>query len=198
MSMRNMRNIIVLAFVALTLKPAGADILALTQPIDQKVVAQVLNHAGQGQIREATAFQKQSFRLSQNGAFVGTLVSGRGYAQTSEKREDGSPIERLICFLALARTGGAVDLVRTIGNGEWEAEACTSVEAVGIVTDAPGSAHKIAIVYDAHVFPRSQLPEVVIFSWDGGAQRIEIDEATSRQASGATTIRDIRRLLSAR
>jgi hypothetical protein len=196
--MRNIRNIIVLAFVALTLKQAGAGSLALTQPVDQKVVAQVLNRAGQDQIREATAFQKHSFRLSQNGAFVGTLVSGRGYAQTSEKREDGSPIERLICFLALARTGGAIDLVRTIGNGEWEVEACTSVEAVGIVTDAAGSAaQKIAIVYDAHVFPRSQLPEVVIFSWDGGAQRIEIDEATSRQASGATTIRDIRRLLSA-
>jgi hypothetical protein len=193
-----MRNTIVLAFVALTLQPADADNLALTQPIDQMVVAHVLNRAGQDQIRGATAFQKQSFRLSQNGALIGTLVSGRGYVQTSEKLEDGSPIERLICFLALAQTSGAIDLVRTIGTGEWEAESCTSIEAAGIVTATGSAAQKIAIVYDAHVFPRSQLPEVVIFSWDEGAQRIEIDEAASRQASGATTIRDIRRLLSPR
>jgi hypothetical protein len=188
-----MRSVAILFTVVMLTCKAIAGTLLLSQPADQKSIAEALSRAARDQLRDAIAFDQQSFRLSEDEAPVGTLVAGRGLA----KNEDGR--SNAVCFLALVRADGSIDLLRTVGSGDWEAESCITVKAVGLVTDATAFAHpRIAIVYQA-ASPNTATSEPVVLSWDEKAHRIEIDTAGSKQASlaGAITLKAIRRVLHA-
>jgi hypothetical protein len=82
----------------------------------------------------------------------------------------------------------------TVGAGDWEAETCDAVEAVGMVSPAPGLT-RIGVVFRADA-PHAQPKEPVVLAIDG-AHVMRIDAAATKRASeaGATTLPALRRAL---
>ena len=135
----------------------AADGLKLSLSPDSKVIADVLSRVGHEKIRDAVVFREQSFRLSQNGAYVGALVTGRGLASSA----DGG--EKATCFLAFAKTDGTTILLQTVGAGDWETESCIAVVAVGFICDQPASgSFELAVLHRA-ASPNASVVEPVVF-----------------------------------
>lgn len=153
----------------------------------QAAKSDVLNRVSKANFSNVVLFTDQTFRLNYDGAFIGTIVNGRGLL-TTDGRENAS------CFVALSRPGGSTELVVTIGRGPWEAESCIEVKAVGIV--ANHGRPSIGIVYEA-ASPNSAVLEPLVLNWNRKSRQLEIDEQASQKASiaGATTLLDVRRAL---
>jgi len=188
-------NASVLTAVALTC------LASLSQPVaaapfklsaaDPDTTKRVEAAAAASGLRQPAAFAKQSFQVSQDGAVVGTLVSGRATATAPDGHDNAT------CFAAMARGDAATELLRTVGAGDWEAESCIAVEAVGVLPNqaAPAVA-RIGIIYQA-ASPNATALEPVVLVWDDATHRLGIDAAASRKASlaGATSLPALQRLL---
>ena len=129
----------------------------------------------------------QSFRLLSGGHAAGDLVSGRGTLPALAA--DANPISA--CFVALARPHGAPELLVTIGAGDWEAEACNGVSAVGLLPPA-GDRDRAAVIYKTSA-PHGSPVEPVVVSWSA-TEKLSIDAAATKQASlaGAASVAEVR------
>ncbi len=135
-------------------------------------------------------FASQSFRILGDGREVGRLVSGRGELPAASA--DANPGES--CFVALVRPGKQPDTVLTIGFGDWEAESCVTVVALGLLP-AAGAQTRAGIIYKATA-PHESPIEPVVVTWSD-TQPLQIDAAASKRASnaGATTLKAMREAL---
>lgn len=160
------------------------------QPATSAQIEQVLAAARDIGIRNGVVFAEHSASLARDGQPVGLLVSGRGLFKDAFR-------ENANCFLAVVRVAGKVELIRTIGAGEWEAESCLALRAIGVVRRAGATAQpRIGLVYQASS-PNAVVIEPVVLVWDPKAAALKLDDAASKQASlaGATTLRDISRAM---
>lgn len=150
----------------------------------------VLKRATQDKLHDVVIFDKQSFHVEENKIPIGTLVSGRGML-SDQGRENST------CFVAIAKQGGLIDLLLTVGINDWETESCIDVNAVGLITKKTVAGRvQIVIVYKA-ASASADVNEPVVLCWDIQAHRLEIDVESSKKASlaGATTIPNIRKVL---
>lgn len=150
----------------------------------------VLKRATQDKLHDVVIFDKQSFHVEENKIPIGTLVSGRGML-SDQGRENST------CFVAIAKQGGLIELVLTIGVNDWEAESCMDVNAIGLISNKTVAGRaRVVIVYKT-ASPSAGVHEPVVLSWDIQANRLEIDLESSKKASlaGATTILGIRKAL---
>jgi hypothetical protein len=132
--------------------------------------------------------RKQTLAIRGKAGGKTLLVSGRARAA----REDGQLNDT--CFAALVRHAGSVELLLTVGYGDWEAVACRSIVAVGVL---PGAvATRVALIYQAKS-PNYAVREAVVLRWTEAPGSFAIDREASKRASeaGAQTIDGLRRAL---
>ena len=141
-------------------------------------------------MRNGVVFAEHSATIVHDGQPIGLLVSGSGLAQDASRENSN-------CFLALIKTAGKVELIRTIGAGEWEAESCLSLQAIGVVRRAGAKAlPRIGLVYKAGA-PHGAAIEPVVLAFEPKTATLRIDEIASKQASlaGAASLLDISRVV---
>ncbi len=144
---------------------------------------------GGARLADPLLFTDQSFRII-GGRDAGTLVSGRGTLPA--RAADANPVTA--CFVALAPPVGAPQLVTTIGAGDWEAESCNGIMAVGLLPEADGLMRAV-LIYRTTA-PHESPVEPVIVSWSA-TRPLALDGGASRRASlaGAETVQQVRAAL---
>ncbi len=177
------------AGVVLGWRTGHAAPLTLAATPDAAALATVRAAASGADLRlsQPSVLAGQSFRLLSDGHPVGDLVSGRGTLPALAA--DANPISA--CFVALARPRGAPELLVTIGAGDWEAEACNGVSAVGLLPPA-GGRDRAAIIYKTSAAHGSPVEPVVV-SWST-TEKLSIDAEATKRASlaGAASVADVR------
>ena len=170
---------------------ATSETLSLArQPATGAQIEQVLAAARESGIRNGAVFAEHSARIDRDGQPIGLLVSGRGVVKDASRENSN-------CFLAFIKVAGKVDLIQTIGAGEWEAESCLALQAIGVVRRSGAMAQShIGLVYKASS-PNAVAIEPVVLRWEPREATLRVDEAASRQASlaGAASLLDISRAL---
>ncbi len=152
-------------------------------------------------LTDTVLFTDQSFRIISDNRDAGALVSGRGTLPA--QAADANPVTA--CFLALARPAAAPRLVTlalahpavvpqlviTIGAGDWEAESCNGIVAIGLLPDADGRM-RAALIYKTTA-PHESPIEPVVVSWSATGP-LTIDAEASKRASsaGAETVQQVR------
>ena len=126
----------------------------------------------------------------QLGVSVGSLVTGQA---TLPPHALGAP-PVTACFVSLVRPSQPPPLLMTIGTGEWEAETCNAVDAIGILPAAGGTS-RAGLIYKTSS-PHASPLEPVIVTWSV-TQPLAIDEAATRRASiaGADSVAGLRAAL---
>lgn len=164
---------------ARTAKPS----LRLVTPVDGAALA--ATRLATQRLQGVQIDGSQSYRISERGRVLGSLVSGLG---------QGAGATYMGCFVALVQDG-ATQVVPTIGHGNWEAQTCGGVAAMGIVA-LRDDIVLIGIVYEASS-PNAHGREPVIIRWSRKDRTMLPDEELSQLASESNgqTISAMRRLL---
>lgn len=157
--------------------------------ISQQEKSTVIELAKKDHISKIVFFEKQSFTLKRNKEKIGSLISGRGTYPNGDR-------ENSTCFLALVKGDNSAEYLKTVGQDEWEAEACISVASVGLVEIKGVKIPKIAIIYKA-ASPNTAVDEPVIFELSKAGYQLVIDKELSQKCSqaGAITLKKIRNVL---
>lgn len=163
---------------------AGRGELKLSGPASSDAIAAVLAEAKRQGMRKVEVSAAQSFRLTDGAREVAALVTGEG---------DVAGAPNAGCFVAISRAGN-VELIPTIGYGDYEAETCGGPVAVGLLSLDPTV--RIGVIHKAYS-PNTELVEPLVIEWNPSDDTLLIDTALSRRAldGGATTIAAMRRIL---
>lgn len=176
--------------MSLAIQAARADTtLKSVSSLDDALVSAVRNQALAAGLHDATLIKTQSFVVLQNGKPIGMLMSGTGSLSI------GNGISNGACFVAWQNAGEpAVSILPTVGSGDWEAETCRSVSAVGLL-DTSSSAFSIGFAYSADS-PHATVEEPVVLSMDPIGHTLHVNAVETKRASdtGATTIKAMRRI----
>ncbi len=125
----------------------------------------------------------QSFRVVDGARQVATVLTGHG---------DMPDAIAAGCFIAIQQRGD-VELIPTLGYGNYEAETCGGPLAVGIVSSAPV---RFGIVFRGYSREaKTSVPLVV--EWNRRDNTLLIGDVLSTKAwdGGATSIAAMRRLI---
>jgi hypothetical protein len=150
---------------------------------DAKVVISksLLNRLVGKSTRNAVLF-KERVSVIIDGTSVGYLIGGQGL-RVIDGRENS------VCFVALVKNNKVRDVVWTVGNDNWEAETCLSINEIGAI-DAhdKNGVFRIGLLYDA-ASPNASVTEPVVISLSRDAH-LRIDQESSEKASlaGATKL----------
>lgn len=158
--------------------------------VDPSTVKAVDSQATLAQLHDPKLIQAQSFVVLQAGMQIGTVMSGIGSVST------GSGMTNSVCFIAWQSAGSSTPvIVPTVGSGDWEAESCQSVAAVGLLGASHGALY-IGFIYVAEA-PHTDAKEPVILSLDPNGHMLQIDAAATKRASdaGATTVQAMRQVI---
>jgi hypothetical protein len=170
---------------------ANAETLKLSAAADSKAAAKaVLAYAAKDNYANAEVYDKQVFQMSLGTEVLGTLVSGSGLL-TTDGRENST------CFVALVKLDSKVALTPTVGVGEWEAESCLSIDAVGLVSPQPVTGFGRVVVIHSGAAGNTETASAVILAWNSKARRLELDLGASKKAglAGATTIAAVKKAI---
>ncbi len=172
--------ILLAALLATT--PARAETLA---PIDEAGLAAARAHLATTPQRAASIQRDASWLLLRGRERVGSLVALRG--PVPDRASSPRP-----CHLLLLRPGAPAALLPTIGEGEWEAETCLGLEAVGMLPP-DGATPRIGLIYRA-ASPNAEPREPLVLRLDPATPRLDIEASRRASEAGATTIAAMRRL----
>lgn len=163
---------------------AGAGVLKLAGFAGAEATAAALAEAKRQGITEVEVSRDQSFRVMDGAHEAATLITGEG---------DMPDAVNAGCFVAIARAGN-VELIPTIGYGDYEAETCGGPVAVGLLSSGPVA--RVGVIFKASS-PNTELTEPLVIDWDRSNDTLLINEALSRRAldGGATSIAAMRRLV---
>jgi hypothetical protein len=157
--------------------------LKLAGQADGTAVAATLAEARRQKLTDVEISKAQSFRVVDGARQVATVLTGHG---------DMPDAIAAGCFIAIQQRGD-VELIPTLGYGNYEAETCGGPLAVGIVSSAPV---RFGIVFRGYSREaKTSVPMVV--EWNRSDNTLLIDDAVSTKAldGGATSIAAMRRLI---
>jgi hypothetical protein len=179
-----------LLIAALLLSPGAARADRLTLfPAGPEELAAARAYLSAMPLRGAELLQAGTARLQRDGQPVATLVSGReGVPEVGHVRR---------CFLLVLRDNAARAPLMTIGSGEWEAETCLGVAAIGLLPTPSGQAARIGLLYRA-ASPNAEPTEPVVVTLDGSDVSIDIRASQRASEAGAVTLAAMRRLFAPR
>lgn len=152
---------------------------------------QVLDYVAKKGMKDATVFTSQSFVLSINNKYVGTLLTGEGMYPNEEGGDKST------CFVALVKKTGQIDFLPTVGAEEWEVPSCLKVIAVGTIqAKNDKDVQRLAILHHATTRNSGVYVESVILMWKDALNKLEYDIDSYWKASnaGADTISKVRAL----
>jgi hypothetical protein len=154
----------------------------LTSTIESSIRGEVSHKFG---LRETKFFADQSFALRDRGY----LVSGVGLLAANGR-------ESRVCFAAFVSKDGVNSIQMTVGQGDWEAETCHGVAAVGMVSSKNAASARVGIIYDA-MSPNVSAREPVILLLNTLTGELSVDVSGTSKASlaGADTMPKIRKAL---
>ncbi|WP_458096187.1 hypothetical protein [Roseomonas sp. WA12] len=180
----------VLLVAAFLLSPAAARAERLTLfPAGPEELAAARAYLSALPLRGAELLQAGTARLLRDGQPVATLVSGR------EGVPEMGHIRR--CFLLVLRDNTALAPLMTIGSGEWEAETCLGVAAIGLLPTPPGQASRIGLLYHA-ASPNAEPTEPIVLTLSESKVSIDIRASQRASEAGAVTLAAMRRLFAPR
>ena len=173
--------------VAPTPQPAAAlpaADLKLAGLADSAAIAAALAEAQRQNLTDITVSKTQSFRLTSGTKQVATILTGEG--KMADAINPG-------CFVAIQQ-GDDIELIPTLGYGNYDAETCGGPLAIGILS--PSNPVRFGIVFRGYSRDAETSVPLVV-EWNRGDNTLLIDDALSTKASngGATSIADIRRLI---
>ena len=179
----------VLILSAASQTSCAEDLILIKPEVPNKYGATAIKSAESVKLTNVRIFENQIFSLQLDKQQIGTLVSGRGI-ENSDGRENST------CFIVFLKSTGQSEFLKTVGQGDWEAEACIDVKSIGVIHSKKFTSPAIAIVYEA-ASPNTTVLEPVVFRFNDKGFNIRIDETDTKKASlaGATTLKDIRTLL---
>ncbi len=163
--------------------PPAQHALKLAGQADGTAVAATLAEARRQKLTDVEISKAQSFRVVDGARQVATVLTGHG---------DMPDAIAAGCFIAIQQRGD-VELIPTLGYGNYEAETCGGPLAVGIVSSAPV---RFGIVFRGYSREaKTSVPMVV--EWNRSDNTLLIDDALSTKAldGGATSIAAMRRLI---
>ena len=180
---------IVLALLALSQVSCASEFKLVRPELMKKFSTIAVKSAESNKLAKVVIFENQMFNLKQGRRVIGTIVSGRGTGNV-----DGR--DNSTCFVAFIKSNGQENFIKTVGYGNWEAEACISVLSIGIIHENGRKTPSFAIVYEA-ASPNTSVHEPVIFHLSEAKFDVMIDDTSTKSASlkGATTIKAIRKVL---
>ncbi|MDJ0276634.1 N-acetylmuramidase domain-containing protein [Sphingomonas sp. 2R-10] len=166
-------------------EPSAAPVtgeVKLAGPAANPAVVAVEAEAKRQGLANVAVTTAQSFQVSEAGRAIATLVTGKGTMPDAPYAG---------CFVAIVRNA-AVQLIPTIGHGEYEAETCGGPSSVGLLSSRDPI--RFGIVFDASS-PNTEAQEPIVVNWNRATNALGIDKARSTAASeaGATTIAEMRR-----
>lgn len=161
----------------------GGRKVALSGNAGADAVTQAIAAAKRQGLSEINITSAQSFGLTGGGKRIGAILTGEA------QLEGGTPG----CFAAIVH-GGRTSVVPTIGQGNYEAEACDKAKAVGILSQA-GEVVRIGTLFAAYS-PNAEVTEPIVLNWSPSTGALSIDDVRSRRASeaGARSIATMRSL----
>ena len=163
--------------------PPAQQALKLAGQADGIAVAATLAEAQRQKMTDVEISKTQSFRVVDGARQVATVLTGHG---------DMPDAIAAGCFIAIQQRGD-VELIPTLGYGNYEAETCGGPLAVGIVSSAPV---RFGIVFRSYSREaKTSVPLVV--EWNRRDNTLLIDDVLSTKAwgGGATSIAAMRRLI---
>jgi hypothetical protein len=163
--------------------PPAQHALKLAGQADGTAVAATLAEARRQKLTDVEISKAQSFRVVDGARQVATVLTGHG---------DMPDAIAAGCFIAIQQRGD-VELIPTLGYGNYEAETCGGPLAVGIVSSAPVRFGIVLRGYSREA--KTSVPMVV--EWNRSDNTLLIDDALSTKAldGGATSIAAMRRLI---
>ncbi|RZL70674.1 MAG: hypothetical protein EOP66_16010 [Sphingomonas sp.] len=163
--------------------PPAQHALKLAGQADGTVVAATLAEARRQKMTDVEISRTQSFRVVDGARQVATVLTGHG---------DMPDAIAAGCFIAIQQ-GDDVELIPTLGYGNYEAETCGGPLAVGIVSSTPV---RFGIVFRGYSREaKTSVPMVV--EWNRSDNTLLIDDVLSTKVwdGGATSIAAMRRLI---
>lgn len=178
-----------MVLIILSQSSSAKEFRLIPARLSQRDNSNIINMAEKDKMTSVVIFKTQLFVLERDKSKIGTLISGRG-TYHNEGRENST------CFIAFIKANGESEYLKSVGQDEWEAEACISVSSVGLVHIKHANTPKIAIVYKA-ASPNTAVEEPIIFDLSKTNYKLTIDKNLTRKCSlaGAITIKKIRKLL---
>ncbi|GBQ88289.1 hypothetical protein AA23498_0341 [Acetobacter nitrogenifigens DSM 23921 = NBRC 105050] len=143
------------------------------------------------------AADRSSFKPSKDAQFYAINAAGQTVGYLYSETQNWKGDDRGPCLLTwLDPQNGHVGRLETIGAGDFEAETCQKLEAIGVVGGNGGSTLKLGAIYSASS-PNADVREPVVVSADLSTGDMTIDSQASSRASdaGATTIPSMRKLI---
>lgn len=150
---------------------------------DSRAVAATLAEARRQKMTDVEVSEVQSFRVTDGARQVATVLTGKG------KMPDATYAG---CFIAIQQ-GDDVELIPTLGYGNYEAETCGGPLTVGIVSGDPV---RFGIVFRGYS-REAETSVPLVVEWNRGDNSLLIDDALSTKAldGRATSIAAMRRLI---
>lgn len=164
--------------------PTVGGALKLSGAAGAEAIAATLAEAKRQGMTGVEVTQAQSFRVTEGGRDVATLLTGKG------KMADATYAG---CFIA-TQQGGETMVIPTLGYGEYEAQTCGGPTAVAILSS--GSPVRIGVTFRGSS-PSAGGTVPMVIEWDRADNTLLIDQALSSKAqdSGVTTVADLRPLV---
>jgi hypothetical protein len=175
----------VAADVETSTPPAQGDgKLTLAGPAGSEAIAAIPAEATPQGMKQVEIAGSQSFRVMDGSRQVATLITGEG---------DMPDVQNAGCFVAVSQSGN-VELIPTIGYGDYDAETCGGAVAVGLLSS--GAKVRIGAIFRASS-PSVELTEPLVIDWDRSDGTLLIDTTVSRRVldRGAQTIAAMRKLV---
>lgn len=168
------------------LAPAAGEgaALKLSGAADAASVAATLAEAKRQGMSGAEVTAAQSFRITEGGRAIATVLTGKGKAADATFAG---------CFVAV-RTGDNVELIQTLGSGDYEAQTCGGPTAVGILSS--GEPVRFGLTFRSFSQTAEETVPMVV-NWDRADGTLLIDTELSTRAadSGVKTVAGMRPLV---
>ncbi|OWK30964.1 hypothetical protein [Sphingomonas mucosissima] len=161
-----------------------AAALKLSGAADAASIAATLAEAKRQGMSDAKVTAAQSFRITEGGREIATVLTGEG------KMPDATFAG---CFVAL-RTGDNVELIPTLGYGDYEAQTCGGPTAVAILSS--GDPVRFGMTFHSYSQDAEEtVPMVVTWSRGDGSLLIDTELSTKAANSGIKTVAGMRPLV---
>ncbi len=170
------------AFVATT--ALAAPVGGLVKIDDPVVIERAVKAIEDNKLTNVDVIRDQSFKMTSRGAMVANIVAARAVTTGSTARD-------FICVAVLVDLMGKTQLVRTIGAGNWEAESCTGVEAIGAIGEIQDFGGKLAVLYNARS-PNSAVIEPIVLVVRDGVLGIELNDSSKLSLAGVKKLSKIK------
>jgi uncharacterized cupin superfamily protein len=158
--------------------------LKLGGTADAASVAATLAEAKRQGMSGVEVTAAQSFRITEGGREVATVLTGEGKAADATFAG---------CFVAL-RTGDNVELIPTLGSGDYEAQTCGGPTAIGILSS--GNPVRFGLTFRSYSQEAEETVPMVV-NWDrtDGTLLIDTELSTKAADGGVKTVAGMRPLV---